>query len=692
MAYKHGAYANLTDDAVERVSSASLALVAVGTAPVHLTGLNRWDSGYADAVNTPVKITDFASAKKLLGYSALASEWEKYSLLEVIKRCFNSGAANIGPVYFINVFNPAVHHGAIQNGHITFKNGTVTFDDPDMIVDSVNIAGYAAGSDFIVTASENGTVTVRDLTEAGIPAGTAFSFYKADPTAVTKADIIGYVDQYERTFGLKAIKQVYTKYNAYPQFLIAPGWSDDADVYSAMLEDGYKVNGHWYAHTVADLPLDFEAFDPVAYDTYMDPSNGLSVIEWNLDNHNIDPDTLDVSSVKVYKGATAQTATVDAEAVNDESTAAVGYFGSNIAFTAADLGSPETLGYRLAFTFDSDAATDAFCLYKGGVADAPADFEKVWGSGSAAATYAGVKAAYEADVEAQVIDNLIVFSETYTDWSGASDVDTKTLLIDGVSAGHVIKATLSSGSAGVYKLVFSATPVTIDTRQKAILFKPTSVWTDERSDVCFPQAKDAKGYVYHLSTLQGAEYLRLAAENNNIPYQTPSNKPVPVTAQFFGKNALTAQFDFEDANQLNEKGIVTIAQNNGEWVLWGNSTAAFEYGGTYPQRSRFNSNMVLLEFVRNFFQTKYGVYVDSVMPLSLIQTILTRFREDLDGMGEAFLDVNVDFVESANPVTELMEGNFTFTMKGTPTPVANTLNLEVTYTTEGFAKYFEEAS
>ena len=55
--------------------------------------------------------------------------------------------------------------------------------------------------------------------------------------------------------GLGCVGLVYPELNFIPNVIAAPGWSDDPEVFQAMISAGTKINGHWDAFVVADLTL-----------------------------------------------------------------------------------------------------------------------------------------------------------------------------------------------------------------------------------------------------------------------------------------------------------------------------------------------------------------------------------------------------------------------------------------------------
>ena len=76
------------------------------------------------------------------------------------------------------------------------------------------------------------------------------------------------------------------------------------------------------------------------------------------------------------------------------------------------------------------------------------------------------------------------------------------------------------------------------------------------------------------------------------------------------------------------------------------------------------------------------------MTKALAETIKNREQEKVDAlkaMGALIGDPVVEFNESDNTTDDMVQGNFTWSNKQTPTPPFKSGTLKVAYTTAGFA-------
>lgn len=233
----------------------------------------------------------------------------------------------------------------------------------------------------------------------------------------------------------------------------------------------------------------------------------------------------------------------------------------------------------------------------------------------------------------------------------------------------------------------------VDTIDKAIAQKAAGNYNSERSKVFWPQAKDTEGNIYHASVLGAWRTMLVDATHDGVPMESPSNKAVPVAKQYFGATSTNRGFDQQQANKLNENGITTIVFWGGQWVLWGPHTAAYKYGSVEDNRSIFDTSIRMMMYVYNAFQRDHALTIDAPMTRAMADTIKNKEQEKADAlaaMGAFIGSPVVEFDRSDNRTSDLVEGNFVWSFKGTPTPPFKSGTMKVAYTTAGFASYFGE--
>ena len=506
--YRYGAYGEIGETAARNAVQSGTVPVYVGTAPVNL--IRGWES--AGLVNEPVKLSSLTDAQARLGYSA---DWGAFTLCEATAAHFNNSIGNIGPIYAINVLDPAVHRKAERTqAQLIFTAGRAELAGSAIILDTLEIAdgAYTEGTDYSVDYNFTKNITVITSLNSSSPLSGALSasFYEVDPAMVQSDDVIGGVTSSGEYSGLSAVSLLYPGQFAVCNLILAPGFSHIPAVYNAMISVSQKINGHWEAFVLADLPL-----------------------------------------------------------------------------TA------------------SDAAT--------------------------------------------------------------------------VGKGRIGESKIGSVTAA-------------DTIEKAIAFKRDNGYTSERSKVFWPQGIDNAGNIYHLSTLAAVELMRADISHGGVPMETCGNKAIPIVRQYFGENSKNRGFDQQTGNTLTQNGISTAAAWGGQWVLWGDHTAAYVYGADVDPRAIFDVSMRMLMHIANDFQREWSPRIDKPMTRALKDEIINREQEKLDGYvsaGALLGEPRIDFLESENSTEDLMNGDFKWNISATPTPPLKSAAVSVSYTDDGFSVYYE---
>lgn len=238
----------------------------------------------------------------------------------------------------------------------------------------------------------------------------------------------------------------------------------------------------------------------------------------------------------------------------------------------------------------------------------------------------------------------------------------------------------------------SSSDATITTIEQAIAWKVDNSYTAENSKVYWPQVKDGSGRVFHLSTVATATMLATDLGNESVPFESPSNKEIMATAQYFGDTSTNRGFDQDTANSLNEQGVTTACFWASRWVLWGPHTAAYAFNGNMDARAVFDCNIRMLMHITNGFQLDHGTEIDQPMTPQDRDAILSAERERLDtlkGIGALIGEPVVEFVEAENPLSNMVNGDFTWHFNVTNTPPFKSATGRVTYTDEGFQAFFE---
>lgn len=232
----------------------------------------------------------------------------------------------------------------------------------------------------------------------------------------------------------------------------------------------------------------------------------------------------------------------------------------------------------------------------------------------------------------------------------------------------------------------------VDTIVKANTWARENGYKNERSKPFWPMYKTSDGLIYHLSTFAMVEFMRADYSHDSVPMETCGNKKIPGGSQYFG-DSKNQGFDQITAKELTSNGISTCVFWGGNWVLWGDHTAAYAYGADIDPRCIFDISIRMLFHITNGFQKEWGVVIDEPLTKQLRDRILNREQEKLDSLvakGALIGNPQVLFLESNNSTTDMMNGDFRWDIPVTPTPPLKSATVYVAYSDAGFSSYFRD--
>lgn len=240
--------------------------------------------------------------------------------------------------------------------------------------------------------------------------------------------------------------------------------------------------------------------------------------------------------------------------------------------------------------------------------------------------------------------------------------------------------------------VLADIPLTVQNIAAARQWKKDNEYISERSKVFWPQIMNGSGQKYHLSTFAVAELMRADSMHDGIPMETCGNKTISAVSQYFGDDSSNQGFDDTESRELTAAGISTAVYWAGNWVLWGDETAAYEYGTEFDARATFDVNIRMLFHITNSFQREWASAIDEPFTIQMKDTIINREQAKLDSltaMGALYGNPTIQFMESKNSRADIRNGNFRWDIAVTPTPPMKSATAYVAYTDEGFTSMYE---
>lgn len=207
-------------------------------------------------------------------------------------------------------------------------------------------------------------------------------------------------------------------------------------------------------------------------------------------------------------------------------------------------------------------------------------------------------------------------------------------------------------------------------------WKNSNSFTNKNSAVFWPMCKIGSD-IFAFSSIAGAHIARVDAENENVPYVSPSNHNCKISGICVA-DGTEIIMDMEQANLINSQGIVTAINQNG-WRMWGNRTAG--YPGTTDIKDSFISVRRMFCWWGNTFILTYFQKVDNPMNRRLIESVVDSENIRAGGFKARgqIADAKIEYDPEANPVTDLLNGTIRFKQYLTPFAPAQTIINELEF-------------
>lgn len=237
------------------------------------------------------------------------------------------------------------------------------------------------------------------------------------------------------------------------------------------------------------------------------------------------------------------------------------------------------------------------------------------------------------------------------------------------STDPAVAAVMTGKASNINEHFKAISLVDIDTTQvenytDAPAFKNDNNLTSEFQAVCWPKVQLGDEQ-FHLSTQLAGLICKVDSQNDDVPHVSPSNKNIQATA------AVTASGDEvwlgpNQAAMLNGEGIITALNFQGGWVGFGNRTGA--YPANTDPKDAFLALRRMFNWIGNTLTLTFWQRVDAPLNRRQIDTVLDSANIWLNGLAarQFILGGRVEFLETENPDTDLMDGIARFHVYITP--------------------------
>lgn len=216
--------------------------------------------------------------------------------------------------------------------------------------------------------------------------------------------------------------------------------------------------------------------------------------------------------------------------------------------------------------------------------------------------------------------------------------------------------------------------------------KASNNFVDTSLFVCYPKVS-LDGVQYHMSTQMAALMNQVDADNNGIPYVSPSNHNLQCDSTV-RKDGSELFLSLPQANYLNGQGICTAINFSSGWRLWGNRTSA--YPSDADVKNNFISLRRMFNYISNSLILSFWSRIDNPLNRRLIESVVTSANIWLDSLtaAGAMLGARVEFLNTDNAITDAMDGILRFHLFMTPPPPAKEIDFIQEYDASYFAALF----
>ena len=201
--------------------------------------------------------------------------------------------------------------------------------------------------------------------------------------------------------------------------------------------------------------------------------------------------------------------------------------------------------------------------------------------------------------------------------------------------------------------------------------KEASAMISEHLDIEWPCAKIGDK-IYHISAIKAAYTAYTDAKNNDVPCQSPSNIAIAISGICL-EDGTEVVLDEQQANIVNSYGVNTCINFNG-WHTWGNRTAAYP-SSSDPKDTWFCCRRMFTWLSNNLILT-YHQRVDGLASYRLVQSIVDDENVNMNALAAQgrIAGGYIEFLESENPATNIMNGKVQFRIHLAPwTPAEDIL-------------------
>jgi uncharacterized protein len=194
--------------------------------------------------------------------------------------------------------------------------------------------------------------------------------------------------------------------------------------------------------------------------------------------------------------------------------------------------------------------------------------------------------------------------------------------------------------------------------------------------ICWPKTV-LGGREHWMSSHAAGLIASVDATSGGIPYRSPSNVQMQIAGVRAGAKEIW--LDTQRAAYVNSLGMVTALNFTGGWKLWGSRLGC--YPAVTDPKDSFLPIRRMMSWIKSSLVLLFWSELDYPISKRSIATVLNSanlFLTNLRGR-QAILDGRVEFLDSENPTTSVMDGHLCFHLWVTPPSPAESIEFVIEY-------------
>ena len=185
-------------------------------------------------------------------------------------------------------------------------------------------------------------------------------------------------------------------------------------------------------------------------------------------------------------------------------------------------------------------------------------------------------------------------------------------------------------------------------------------------------------YIFAASAVFAALTAYTIADNDDVPSRSPSNKMIGVSGTCLA-NGTEVLLNQDQGNIVNTYGVITAINMNG-WRSWGSYTGA--YPNTTDVKDMWLPVRMMFNWQANTFILTYFDSVDDPLNQVLVESVVDSENIRCSAyVPDVWAGAEIQYLESDNPVTDLLAGKITFRQRIAPYTPAQEIDNILSYDT-----------